>query len=226
MPLLIKEQLTDAWKQAHIGKISASTAAGCLGYGMHGMSKIKTWKKIMGTLEEDDNWYKQYGVRNEAKAIEAYEAFSGILMFKTGFWVHPKITWLGASPDGLCEDGVLETKCPQTMPTGICPHCYAERGFLSRRCDFCDDVGIVRKVPEAHLIQCAVAMAVCDKKWCDYCVWSRYEIWVQRIDRNPLFEEMVLKGLTEFYTEYVSKNVCPPRKKPVKKPADFLFAEE
>jgi hypothetical protein len=209
MPLILNEQLSERWFAEHINRITGSTAAGCLGFGMHGLSRIKAWKKIKGTLVEQDNWYKQYGVRNEAKARDAYERVTGNLAFETGFWIHPTMKWLGSSPDGLIgTDGILEAKCPQAIPMGVCPHCNGER------CDKCDQLGICRLVPYAHIIQAHVGMIVCERTWCDYFCWTPNETWNQRIHLVPLFAQQIIAELAKFYTDYVVANVQPPRRKP------------
>lgn len=191
MPLLVKEQRSGEWFKEHLNRITSSTAAGCLGYGKHGMSSIRAWKKIKGLLKDEDNWYKQYGLRNESRALDAYEKETGLLMAPTGFWVHPTMKWLGASPDGLGAEGALEIKCPQTLPTE--PH-------------------------KADVTQAYVVALVTDRPWCDLFYWTSNGTFLHRVLRNKPFEEWLLFQLAVFYRDYVVANVQPPRRKPKRKP--------
>lgn len=55
------------------------------------------------------------GSEIEPVARAAYEATTSEFVTTTGFWLHPSVRWLGASPDGLVgEDGLIEIKCPRT----------------------------------------------------------------------------------------------------------------
>ena len=76
-------------------------------------------------------------------AIRAYESLTGHNVCATGLWCHPKISWLGASPDGLIgQDGVLEIKCPvyrihDSVPKHYMPQVQAEMEMTARSwCDF------------------------------------------------------------------------------------------
>lgn len=54
----------------------------------------------------------QWGIEHEDNARTAYEVHTGNLVELTGFIPHPDVKYLGASPDGLIDDGILEIKCP------------------------------------------------------------------------------------------------------------------
>ena len=50
---------------------------------------------------------------NEDIARKVYERIMNVNVLETGFYIHPKYSWLGASPDGLIKkNGLLEIKCP------------------------------------------------------------------------------------------------------------------
>jgi putative phage-type endonuclease len=68
------------------------------------------------TIEEGyTNADMQRGTEMEPVARAAYEAHTGTFVTQTGFWLHPKIPFFGASPDGLVgDDGLIEIKCPRT----------------------------------------------------------------------------------------------------------------
>ena len=63
-----------------------------------------------------------YGSKNESKALEAFSKMYGEVK-PCGLFISRKYPQLGASPDGIFEDFLLEVKCPlvlkDTTPTNI-----------------------------------------------------------------------------------------------------------
>lgn len=89
-----------------------------------------------------------WGLEREAEAKAAYEAETGVIVGEAGFYDHPRIDNLGATPDGLVPSGLIETKCP-TTPT-----------FVEWR--------MAGVVPEEHKPQMIVQLACTGRAWCDF----------------------------------------------------------
>ena len=85
-----------------------------------------------------------WGVKYEEVAVQIYEHRNKVKVIEFGLIQHPTIKYLGASPDGITEDGVmLEIKCPSSRKiTGVPPRYYFDQvqGQLEvcelDRCDF------------------------------------------------------------------------------------------
>ena len=187
MPMLIADQRSPEWHTARLNRITASTAAGCLGLDDEA-GPVATYRRIKGLTKLEDNLYLQHGRENEHRARSEYEVLTGRLAVETGFWTHPLYDWLGASPDGLIgEDGGLECKCPVSkLPT---------------------------EVPQKHWVQCQVNMIVTNRLWWDYLAWNQ-ELGVfgpVRIERDGAIEFKILGLLKLFWETYLSKNVEPPK---------------
>lgn len=90
----------------------------------------------------------QRGTDEEPKAKAAYEAATGRIVTDIGFCQHPTIEFLGASPDGLVGDGLIEIKCPNT----------------STHLQWILD-GVV---PDEHQPQMILQCAVTRRGWCDF----------------------------------------------------------
>jgi hypothetical protein len=54
----------------------------------------------------------EHGKTNEKKAMEQLEKQEGVVVEKCGLFIDKDHFFLGASPDGLCNDGIVEIKCP------------------------------------------------------------------------------------------------------------------
>lgn len=60
-----------------------------------------------------DNEYTLHGKKYEDAACSLYRLLKGKKVLEFGFLEHPEINYIGASPDGITEDGIaLEIKCP------------------------------------------------------------------------------------------------------------------
>ena len=85
-----------------------------------------------------------WGVKYEEVAVQIYEYRNSVNVVEYGCIKHPNYDWLGASPDGITDDGVmLEIKCPSSRAiTGVIPSYYwcQVQGQLEvcelDRCDF------------------------------------------------------------------------------------------
>jgi putative phage-type endonuclease len=185
MPLLEADQRSQAWIDARMGKITASIAAACLGLDPY-QSRQEAWRRVLGIKANHSNNHMRWGIEFEPTARAAYECESGNLVEETGFWVHPSLPWLGASPDGLVSvDGLAEIKCPTNRPEII---------------------------PVHHRIQMIVQLAVTGRKWCDYYAWTMHQgTLLARV--FPSGSVGILKRLEAFYRDFVVTQTEPPRKR-------------
>jgi putative phage-type endonuclease len=177
------EQRSDAWFEDRKGKITASIAAGCLGLCPY-TSRQKAWRTVLGMQASESNKHMTWGTEFEGTARNAYECETGQIVTEVGFVPHPSIAWLGASPDGLAGDGLVEIKCPTKLP---------------------------EIVPIHHRIQMIVQLACTGRTWCDYYVWTHDGSFLRRV--FPSGVNGILARLEAFYRDFVLTGVEPPRKK-------------
>lgn len=182
---------TSEWEQARIGKITASTAAACLGLSPH-MSRQKAWRVITGREVIEQNSFMTYGRAMESRALAEYEVETGRLVLPGGFWVSDEYPWMLATPDGLVgAEGLAEAKCPGKLPV---------------------------IVPIRYRIQTLVQMIVTGRKWCDFYAWVRGadgepdQTFLRRC--HLAGQDGLVARLEAFWRDYVLEDVEPPRKKP------------
>lgn len=187
MPEIVSAQRTDEWYAARLGKITASVAAACLGLDPY-KSRQKAYREIMGTEPpEQGNRAMEWGLRYESAARLDYEVETGNIVVPCGFFVHPNLEWLGASPDGLIgDDGLCEIKCPQQAQS---------------------------YVPIHHRIQMLVQLAVTGRTWAEYFSWGADGGRFRQIVCRSGIVGIVLR-LKTFYERYVVPGVEPERKRP------------
>lgn len=115
------EQRTAEWHKQRVGRVTGSRAGAIMG-----LSPWQTKEQVLRAMVRDYHGYPSEFVANPAVDHGNYHERGSMLCFmrKTGlhvddcgFFTHED--WLGASPDGLTEDGgVLELKTPFSCRNG------------------------------------------------------------------------------------------------------------
>ena len=87
---------------------------------------IKKCKAFFGENVFRDSIYTLWGKKYEEIATRFYRQKYNTPVIEFGLLPHPRLRWLGASPDGITPDGVmLEIKCPFSRKiNGIVPFHY------------------------------------------------------------------------------------------------------
>lgn len=122
---------------------------------------------------------------------------------------HP---YLGASPDVYVfvnQFGLAEIKCPRDIPPED----------ASKKTDFCCKLSIQTngaKVVELkrnhpYFAQIQGQLAITERKWCDFVVFTTKGISVERIEYDPKFwEDKLLPKLTSFYDSCLCPSIVSP----------------
>jgi putative phage-type endonuclease len=137
------EQRTKEWYDMRENMITASDWGTVLGEN-HYSDSNSVLKKKCGDDTFITNAAMQWGNKYESVAVLIYEHRNNKKVLEFGCLRHPYISFLGASPDGITEEGVMvEIKCPSSRKiTGIPPSYYwcQVQGQLEvcelDRCDF------------------------------------------------------------------------------------------
>ena len=135
------------WHNMRSNMITASDWAAALGKNKYS-PRVKLLRAKCGEKQSFFGGHMKHGVKYEPVANMIYEYRNKVKVIEFGLIPHPTISYLGASPDGITEDGImLEIKCPPKREiTGIPPEYYwiQVQGQLEvcglDRCDFleCD----------------------------------------------------------------------------------------
>lgn len=112
--LPVVEQRSDQWYKMRDQMITASDFGQALGVGKFGSTKDFYIKKC--GYQQPQPFYAgamSHGIRYEPVATRAYEIKMNTTVHEFGLLQHPQFEFLGASPDGITDHGVmLEIKCP------------------------------------------------------------------------------------------------------------------
>jgi len=123
-----------------------------------------------------------WGQTYEPVVTDLYSLETGKEVLEFGLLIHPEYPWLGASPDGITQDGIMiEIKCPfRRKITGIPPLYY--------------------------WIQVQLQLEVCDLEYCDFVEYEFTEFLTQEefFDDDTLEIDILNKGM---YIKIENKSV-------------------
>jgi hypothetical protein len=180
MNIITCVQGTPEWKAARAGKITGSRMPDVMTKLKNGGdSKVRTSYKAQIIAEiltgepQDDLFISgpmRRGIELEPFARAAYEMKTDVMVDQVGFVIHPNVTRLGCSPDGLVgEEGMVEFKCP--LPATHIKY-LLEGG-----------------APEEYQPQLLTELAVCERKWNDFVSFcpempEGLQLFIVRFDRD------------------------------------------
>lgn len=155
--VILPEQRTPEWFEMREGKITASDGASVIGRNKYEAQYKFVLKKTVGA-PFNSNKYCYHGKKYEEIATMIYQYRMNVTVEEFGLMGHPKINYLGASPDGICNKyklngkhksqfvgRMLEIKCPLSRQIkmdgpildgtkGICPEYYWVQVQLQLEC--------------------------------------------------------------------------------------------
>ena len=198
------EQRSQEWLDLRENMITASDAASAIGESRYESEDAFVKKKVLRT-KWAGNAATEHGTRLEPFVRDLYDQKFNRKSHEIGLVQHREYPWLGASPDGVTEDGILvEIKCP-----------------ISRK--------IESKVPKHYWPQVQLQLEITDLEECDFVQYkpariedgvlrSPEEFVVTRIQRDrewfaralPVLERVwqrVLKGRTHGLCEILDDPV-------------------
>jgi len=196
------EQRSQEWLDLRDNMITASDVASAIGENHYESTDSFVKKKVLRT-KWAGNAATAHGTLLEPLVRDLYDARTGRKTREVGLVRHKRYHWLGASPDGITEDGLLvEIKCP-----------------LTRK--------IEPKVPKHYLPQVQLQLEITDLEECDFVQYrpakeegAEPEFVIVRVQRDrawfeknlPLMEAAwirILKGRAEGLCEILAEPETP-----------------
>lgn len=192
-------QGTEAWRQARLGRVTASRIADVVAKTKSGWGAMRfnymadlIAERLTGeAVEGFKSAAMQRGTDTEPQARAEYEFFRDVEVIEAGFVEHPTIAMAGASPDGFVgDDGLIELKCPLTK-THI-------------------DTLLGSSLDGTYVKQIQWQLACTGRAWCDFVSFDPrmpedLRLFVRRVPRDA---EMIVEleaAVVEFLAEVDAK---------------------
>ncbi|CAN7053461.1 unnamed protein product [Brassica rapa subsp. trilocularis] len=188
-------QKSEEWFALRKDKLTTSTFSTALGFWKKNRRSELWHEKVYDSesprvVEDSAKFAMNWGVQMESAAIERYKRIMGCEVGSMGFALHSQeqFHWLGASPDGVLDVGILEVKCPYN------------KGKT-------ETVLPWSKVPFYYMPQMQGQMEIMDREWVDLYCWTLNGSSVFRVMRDRSYWRIIYEVLREFWWE----NVIPAR---------------
>lgn len=187
------EQRTEQWLLDRLGHVTASKAdcvlAGKETAKRQGYIIQLVTERLTGQVQDSfSNSAMAWGTEQEPVARAVYQSTlaGDLFVEETGFVKHPTIEWLGASPDGLVGEGLVEIKCPNSTT-------HVE--YLMEA-----------KVPAKYKPQMMVQMLCTQRKWCDFVSFDPrlpedLQLFVVRFEPKQEELDKIESAIKDFLTE-------------------------
>ena len=187
------EQRTEQWLLDRLGHVTASKAdcvlAGKETAKRQGYIIQLVTERLTGQVQDSfTNSAMAWGTEQEPVARAVYQSTlaGDLFVEETGFVKHPTIEWLGASPDGLVGDGLVEIKCPNS----------------TTHVEYLMD----GKVPAKYKPQMLVQMLCTQRKWCDFVSFDPrlpedLQLFVVRFEPKQEELDKIESAIKDFLTE-------------------------
>lgn len=194
-------QGSDEWRQARLGKVTASRIADLTAKIKNGwgasranyMAELLVERLTGIPTEGYTNGAMQWGTATEPEARMEYELRTGNPVDQVGFALHPTIAMAGCSPDGqIDDDGLVEIKCPNSAT-------HIETLLERPPC-----------VPAKYHKQIQFQLACTGRQWCDYVSYDPrlpepMRLFIHRLHRDNFQIRELESCATEFLDELERK---------------------
>nr|QBK93450.1 MAG: YqaJ-like recombinase [Pithovirus LCPAC404] len=169
-------------------RLTASSFAAAMG-----LCKFTTQDELVDKIEKRTepkpmNEDMKRGIELEGYVITLYTNYTRNTVINSTFGVPHNDKRIGGIPDGLvCQDGMVEIKCPKRIYRAL----FYEECMVDPK----------KYIFPSHYIQMQGYLAIFDRKWCDYVVYSHSEqlLKIIRIYRNKQYwDKIVYPKLCDF----------------------------
>lgn len=114
------DQRSEEWFALRGNMLTASDLAAALGCNFFKHPETLILEKCGLSKKFEGNEHTARGIRLEPHVREMYEKAYQKKVYEFGLLVHKEHKWLGGSPDGITDDGILiEIKCPKKISTSV-----------------------------------------------------------------------------------------------------------
>ena len=152
----------------------------------------------------------EWGKENEPKALQEYvknqlsTGHTDLVTCSAGFVVSEEHPFLGASPDAYVFDpsspnqfGLVEVKCPYKY-RDLHPEDAAQQTDFC--CKLSADKVVELKRKHQYFAQVQGQLAITERKWCDFVIYTKKGVSIERIEYDSEFwENQLLPKLITFY---------------------------
>lgn len=139
-----------------------------------------------------------WGKKNEAKAIRAYEEATSNQVVRCGLFISLDQPYLAASPDGLVQLlTVLEVKCPYSIRDSIITS--ESLPYLEMK-----NNALHLKANSNYYYQVQTQMYVTGRDFCDFVIWTKNDYKCISVKKNDvIINKEIIPRAKDFFDKYM-----------------------
>lgn len=200
-----KQSMSVKWYAYRTGRITASTLYDVCHTRIEAPS-LSLVKKICYPHEAKfSSPPVKYGKENETKALHAYKMYANrshqnAQFNEAGLLVSQQHVFLGATPDMLvecscCGKGLVEVKCPWSVRDGKLSDLLLDsNSFVTE-----NKGALELRTAHRYFYQVQTQMYVWQRQYCDFVIWNKDGISIQRIAADQAFLVPHLDAAENFF---------------------------
>ena len=168
-------------------------------------SPTKAIKEVLHLGNQYQSDKMRQGLADEKKILKLYEIKMGCKVNETGFVVSKSHPFLGASPDGQVDGGLVEIK-------RIFPGKYTLHEAVCRR-NICKESphGLVLSKNHQYYYQVQQQMLCCECKWTDLVLSDINDMIILNVKKCNSFLSSIIPKLEIFYDRHIAPELAYPR---------------
>ncbi|XP_035689579.1 uncharacterized protein LOC118424879 [Branchiostoma floridae] len=200
---------SNVWYRQRAGRITASNLKAACHSNPDKPSKSVVMGVCYPQTQRFVSPFTNWGQLHESTALKVYEErmidnHEGFQTYESGLHINNDWPYLGATPDGLveckcCGKGVCEMKCPFTAKDLLPTDLANTRNFCLKKTN--DIVHLDRS--HAYYYQVQAQMFICDVEYCDFVVWTKKGVFIERILPNAEFWDSATLKSKEFFDKAI-----------------------
>ncbi|KAF4520569.1 hypothetical protein B566_EDAN011122 [Ephemera danica] len=183
----VKQSESTLWRELRYARVTASK--------LHEVAQCNTAygtlvKLLLGATKIKDNKYLKRGRDLEPEVLNEVQKCLGARILKTGIVLHPDFPLLGASPDGVTKDFIIEIKCPFNSKS--------QKKYIDSN----------NEPALKHKLQMLLQMRLCDKQYGYFCVAdcefeTSKNVTIVKLDRDDTFLAPYISKATAFWEKNI-----------------------
>jgi hypothetical protein len=200
------------WQYQRKGRLTASNFYSAFHYRGNSTDNYIV-KSILGKYQFTSKSV-EYGKLQEPVARGKYIEFMStqhpsFQCSETGIFVYKEFPYLAASPDGVteckcCGRGLLEIKCPFSCQNEISQVAMSKN---SSCISVNDKYELKKNLSSPYYVQMLGQMAVGNFSYCDFVLYTKKDIYVERVHFSGSDWVSLSNTLKQFYTRFVLPNI-------------------
>ena len=168
-------------------------------------SPTKALREVLNYNDQYQSWQMKQGLIDEKRILKNYERKLGCKVKETGLLVSKSKPFLGASPDGEVDGGLVEIK--RIFPNGL-----SLREAVCMR-DICRESCGELEINKSHKFyyQIQLQMFCAEVNWTDLVLSDLHGMIILHVKKCELFISEVIPKLESFYDMHVAPELAYPR---------------